>query len=446
MRSLQARLGVSLAISLVALFILEWFVVSPAIRKLTDAYVLSRLRRDTTNLLALVTISEDGTPAVDASRLDPLYRRPLSGHYFQVLTAGARPVPSRSLWDEAFPVPMVLPGEVRRTQATGPSGQQLLVLISGFEKQGQHLTLAIAEDITPLQREFEQFQNVYMVASLLILGSLIVIQSLIVQLSFRPLHRVRQDIAQLERGDISQLRESVPTEVRPVVQEMNRLLRVLEERLRRSRNALGNLAHALKTPLTLVMQLAEREDMEKAPEARAQLREYTTILHHRLERELRRARLAGGASASQRLVLDDEIPPLVETVRRLYPDMDLDIICCIPQQTVFRGDREDVLELLGNLLDNACRWARHHIAITVEHTSQLYLMIEDDGPGCPAEVLQHLTKRGLRLDESISGHGLGLAICKDIVQQYNGDIVFGRSSQLGGFLVEVTLPNEPARE
>jgi signal transduction histidine kinase len=446
MRSLQARLGVSLAISLVALFILEWFVVSPAIRKLTDHYVLSRLRRDTTSLLALVTIREDGIPAVDASRLDPLYRRPLSGHYFQVLTADGRPVPSQSLWDEAFPVPMVLPGEVRRTQATGPSGQQLLVLMSGFEKQGQHLTLAIAEDITPLKREFEQFQNAYMVASLLILGSLIAIQSLIVQLSFRPLHRVRQDIAQLERGDISQLRESVPTEVRPVVQEMNRLLRVLEERLRRSRNALGNLAHALKTPLTLVMQLAEREDMEKAPEARAQLREYTTILHHRLERELRRARLAGGTSASQRLVLDDEIPPLVETVRSLYLDKDLDIICCIPQQTVFRGDREDVLELLGNLLDNACRWAHHHIAITVEYTSQLYLMVEDDGPGCPAEVLQHLTKRGLRLDESIPGHGLGLAICKDIVQQYNGDIVFGRSGQLGGFLVEVTLPNEPTRE
>ena len=118
----------------------------------------------------------------------------------------------------------------------------------------------------------------------------------------------------------------------------------------------------------------------------------------------------------------------------------------MPKQTVFRGDREDVLELLGNLLDNACRWARHHIAITVEHTSQLYLMVEDDGPGCPAEVLQHLTKRGLRLDESIPGHGLGLAICKDIVQQYNGDIVFGRSGQLGGFLVEVTLPNEPTRE
>ena len=165
MRSLQARLGVSLAISLVALFILEWFVVSPAIRKLTDHYVLSRLQRDTTSLLALVTISEDGTPEVDASRLDPLYRRPLSGHYFQVLTGDGRSVPSRSLWDEAFPVPMTLPGEVRRTQATGPSGQQLLVLNSGFEKQDQHLTLAIAEDITPLKREFEQFQNAYMMAS-----------------------------------------------------------------------------------------------------------------------------------------------------------------------------------------------------------------------------------------------------------------------------------------
>ncbi|MDH3599649.1 MAG: ATP-binding protein [Candidatus Tectomicrobia bacterium] len=446
MRSLQARLGVSLAISLVALFILEWFVVSPTIRKLTDDYVISRLRLDATSLLALVTISEDGTPEVDASRLDPLYQRPLSGHYFQVITADGHPLQSQSLWDEAFHVPMTLPGEVKRAEATGPSGQQLLVLVSGFEKQGHHLTLAIAEDITPLKLDLRQFQNAYMVASLIILGSLIAIQSLIVQLSFRPLHRVRQDIARLERGEMSQIRESVPTEVRPVVQEMNRLLRVLEERLRRSRNALGNLAHALKTPLTLVMQLAEYEDMDKAPEARSQLREYTTILHHRLERELRRARLAGGDSANQRLVLDDEITPLIDTVRSLYQDMDLDIVCCMPKQTVFRGNREDFLELLGNLLNNACQWARHQIAITIDDASRLYLTVEDDGPGCPADVLQHLAKRGVRLDESIPGHGLGLAICKDIVQQYNGDIVFGRSSQLGGFLVEVTLPNGPSRE
>lgn len=446
MQSLQARLGVSLAISLVTLFILEWFVVSPALQKLTDNYVVSRLRLDAASLLPLVTVTEDGQPDVDASRLEPLYSRPLSGHYFQVITAKGHTAKSQSLWDEAFHVPRVSPGEVKRVQVMGPTGQQLLVLISGFEKQGHDLTLAIAENITPLKHEFGQFQNAYMVASLIVLASLIAIQSLIVRLSLRPLNRVRHDMARLERGEISQIEESVPTEVRPMVQEMNRLLRVLEERLRRSRNALGNLAHALKTPLTLVMQLAEHEEMEKAPDVRVQLHKYTTILHHRLERELRRARLAGGAATSQRLVLNDEIPPLVSTVRRLYQDLELDIVCYIPTQTIFRGDREDFLELLGNLLNNACQWARHKIAITIEHTSRLYLTVEDDGPGCPADVLQHLAQRGMRLDESMPGHGLGLAICKDIVQQYNGDIVFGRSSQLGGFLVEVTLLNGQSSE
>jgi signal transduction histidine kinase len=446
MQSLQARLGVSLAISLIALFILEWFVVSPAIRKLTDHYVTSRLRLNAARLQTLVNLTEDGKPVVDISDMELLYQRPLSGHYFQVMTARGDTVQSQSMWEKSFDVPMVSPGELRRTQVPGPTGQQLLVLISGFEKQGHPLTLAIAEDIAPFMREFGQFQNAYMLASLLILASLIAIQSLIVRLSFRPLHRVRQDISRLERGEINHLGESVPTEVRPLVQEMNRLLRVLEERLRRSRNALGNLAHALKTPLTLVMQLAEHEEMERAPDARAQLSKYTTILHHRLERELRRARLAGGASVSQRLVLNDEIPPLVETLRSLYREMDLDIVCRIPKHTVFRGDREDFLELLGNLLNNACQWARHQIAVTIDHTSWLYVMVEDDGPGCPADVLQYLTQRGLRLDESMPGHGLGLSICRDIVQQYHGDIVFGRSSQLGGFLVEVTLLNEQSSE
>lgn len=443
MRSLQGRLGISLAISLMVLFILEWFVMSPAIQKLTDEYVISRLRLDAESLLALVHVAEPGHLEIDHSRLEPLYLRPLSGHYYQVQTADGQQTKSKSLLDAPFRVPMVSPGHMRRVRVEGPAGQQLLALVRGFEKEGHHITLAIAEDITPLTRDFERFQTTYIVISIIILFSLMAVQTLIVRLSFHPLNRVRQDITRLEQGEISQLREAVPTEVRPVVQEMNRLLRVLEERLRRSRNALGNLAHALKTPLTLVMQLTEHDDMDNVPEVRSQLREYTTLLHHRLERELRRARLAGSGAASQRLILDSEIPPLVDTVRRLYPDKRLDIVCTIPAQTLFRGDREDFLEMLGNLLDNACQWARHNILLTIDHTSQLSLRIEDDGPGCPDEVLQHLAKRGVRLDESLPGHGLGLAICKDMIQQYNGEIVFGRSSQLGGFLVEVTLPEGP---
>jgi signal transduction histidine kinase len=276
--------------------------------------------------------------------------------------------------------------------------------------------------------------------SLAILVLLIVVQSLIVHFSFVPLKRVRHDFDRLERGEITQLRETVPTEVRLLVREMNRLLRVMDQRLRRSRNALGNLAHALKTPLTLVMQVAERDDIRAASEARAHLIKYTQLLRHHLERELRRARLAGAASTSQRLPLAEAIPQLVQVLRSIYQQKNLAIRCCVPPHAVFVGDREDCLELCGNLLDNACKWAQQRISITAQESTQLILTIEDDGPGCSPQELAQLARRGVRIDESSSGHGLGLAIAKDIVEQYGGRLDFGRSKQLGGLQVRVALP------
>jgi signal transduction histidine kinase len=440
MRSLQARLGVSLIVSLVVLFTLEWRVISPAFQSLTDDYVASRLRRNMTNLVATVNFENNGKPEIDTARLDPSFKRPLSGHYFQLRTASNHLIRSRSLWDETFIFPMLAVGETVRRHSAGPKGQYLLVLTSGFQKQGYAFTVAVAEDLAPLGVALWQFEKRYVVVSLVILVLLIAVQSLIVRFSLLPLQRVRRDLTRLERGEIIQLREAVPTEIGPLVREMNRLLRIMEQRLGRSRNALGNLAHALKTPLTLVMQVAEREDMRSIPSARAQLVEHTTVLRRRLEHELRRARLAGAAPASQRLELAKEVPQLVSVLQSIYNDKALDIACYLQPGAIFTGDREDCLELVGNLLDNACQWARHQIIVTAQETSQLILTIEDDGPGCPPDVLSQLATRGVRLDESCVGHGLGLAIVKDIVEQYGGDMHFAHSSQLGGLQVQITLP------
>jgi signal transduction histidine kinase len=117
----------------------------------------------------------------------------------------------------------------------------------------------------------------------------------------------------------------------------------------------------------------------------------------------------------------------------------------MPPQAALVGDREDLLELLGNLLDNACKWARHRVMITMQGQSELTMVVEDDGPGCPPEVLKHLTERGVRIDESTAGYGLGLAIVKDIVEQYGGDIRFGCSGRLGGFQACITVPVQPMR-
>jgi len=391
-------------------------------------------------VLAWVTFTRDSRPVLDAAHCDPLYHQPFSGHYYTILTASGHTLRSHSLWDEELTVPWVPLGKTVRVQRLGPKGQRLLVLASGFHKQEQAVTVAVAEDLAPLEVELGHFQRQYALASCGVLVLLILAQQLIVHRVFRPLHRVRQDIARLGRGAIRQLGEVVVTEVRPLVQEMNRLLEVLEQRLLQSRHALGNLAHALKTPLTLMMQLADREELRAIPQVRQQLMEHTTALDHRLKRELRRARLAGAAAPGRRLRLDKEVPALVNVLQKVDQDKTLIITARIPPQAIFLGDREDLLELLGNLLDNACKWARQRVLVTIQGQPGLFVVIEDDGPGCPPAVLQQLAERGVRLDESTVGYGLGLAIVKDIVEQYGGDIRFGRSSALGGFQVCVTLP------
>lgn len=443
MSSLRARLGAGLVISLIGLFALQWLMVSAALRSLTEDYMASRLAHDTTRLLALLAFDSNGQPVLDTSRFAPLYHQPFSGYYFHIQTASGHTLRSRSLWDADLVAPWVPPGKTAQAHQAGPKGP-LLVLASGFQKQGHAVTIAVAEDLAPLEEELGQFQQQYMLVSLGILGLLIAVQQLIVRWGFLPLQRVRQDIARLERGEIHQLGEAVPTEVRPLVQEMNWLLGILEHRLVRSRQALGNLAHALKTPLTLVMQLANREELRTIPQVGEQLLEHTTALRHRLERELRRARLAGAVPPGRRLALAEELPALVDVLHRIYQDKHLALRCHIPPQAVFVGDREDLLELMGNLLDNACKWACHEVRVTVQAQPGLAVVIEDDGPGCPPEVLKQLAERGVRIDESTAGYGLGLAIVKDIVGQYGGDIRFGCSSQLGGFQVCITLPTRSA--
>lgn len=440
MQSLQVRLGVGLMISLIVLFMLEWRVISPAIRSLTTGYVAARLARDATSLMGMVTFNRDGKLQIGSAGLDPVYTRPLSGRYFQLRTTDGQLLRSASLGANTLDLPMLEVGRTWRRRIRGPAGQDLVVLANGWQKQGRAVTVAVAEDAAALEHALWQFEERYIAVSLAILVLLMVVQSLIVRFSFVPLKRVRHDFGRLERGEITQLRETVPTEVRVLVREMNRLLRVMDQRLRRSRNALGNLAHALKTPLTLVMQIAERDDMRAAPEARAQLMQYTQLLRHRLERELRRARLAGAASTSQRLSLAEAIPQLVQVLQSIYQEKHLAIQCRIPPHVAFVGDREDCLELCGNLLDNACKWAQQRISITAQASTQLILTIEDDGPGCSPQELAQLARRGVRIDESASGHGLGLAIAKDIVEQYGGRLDVGHSEQLGGFQVQVALP------
>ncbi|MEF8793372.1 sensor histidine kinase [Thiohalorhabdus sp.] len=435
MSSLKLRLAVGLSLSLLLLLGLQYWLVSGAIRDTAEGYVAERLRHDTEGLLAGLTFGPDG-PRMTAS--DAIYRRPYSGHYYRV-QVGDRIIRSRSLWDADLPRPEVAVGEVRRRHADGPRDQPLLVRSAAFRKSGETVRVVAAEDLSSLKDELTAFQWRYALVSLAVAAALLAIQWALIALGLRPLSDLRDEIGALERGDRQGLSEDVPAEIRPLVRELNRLLGVLGERLERSRNALGNLAHGLKSPLTRLFQSAEDPAIATDGEPRQEILEPARAIQDRIDRELGRARLAAGAPG-QRFDPGREIPALIRTMERIHADRNLTIRYHGPDPGTPFGDREDLLELAGNLLDNACKWATSEVRVTLALDRGMDLTVADDGPGVPVAHRDGLLGRESRLDETAEGQGLGLAIVGDIVEAYGGRLELGESPTLHGLAVHVVLP------
>jgi signal transduction histidine kinase len=439
MHSLQARLGIGLIVTVLALFGAQWAVVNVSLRTLTEHYFASRLTHDVEGLLAGMEFAHDGHPIVAEDRGDPIFKRPLSGHYYQIVS-GDYVVHSRSLWDHSLDVKPVATGTHVLMTTQGPQHQSLVMLVAGYEKRDHAVTIAVAEDYSPIEHEFGAFQWRYVLITFTILVGLIVLQIWVVRRGLRPLLQVRADVRRLEQGEIQRLRKEVPAEVVPLVEEINHLVAILGERLERSRHALGNLAHALKTPLTALDQLLNSEELKAHPQLHAQLRGQSDIIGSFIQRELKRARLAGAATPGRRFDLHQELPPLLAALKQIYRHKNLVVEWGIAPGLTYAAEREDMLELFGNLLDNACKWAAHKVVFNVAEDGGLVFSVEDDGPGAPQEKLTQLSERGMRLDESVGGYGLGLSIAREIVAYYRGEMGFERSARLGGFRVWVRLP------
>ncbi|MFZ5621382.1 MAG: sensor histidine kinase [Pseudomonadota bacterium] len=441
MISIQRRLGASLALIMIGVFLILGIGMSLSFRTLMEGYMLSRLEHDAESLLGALLL-QPGIADIDlrAGRMNPVYQRPFSGHYY-VISIDGRTWRSRSLWDQTLALPAVAVGETARLRATGPEDQLLLVHVAGFRKAGHDLSIAVAEDLSPIRAEVRKFQLRYGLFGALALALLLVSQRQILKLGLVPLRRTRMEIAEMERGERERLSETVPEEILPVVRQVNGLVATLRQRLSRSRNAMGNLAHALKTPLTLLGQIADRDDVFRDAATAAQMRDQVAVLRKLLDRELKRARLAGAAATGTRLDLRTELEALVAVLRQLYRERDLQLELDLPASLPLAADREDMHELFGNLLDNACKWARSRVCVRhVRSGDGLVIRVEDNGPGRNPEELADLDRRGVRIDEdAVPGHGLGLAIAQDIVQHYGGRLRLGRSADLGGFLAEVEL-------
>ena len=440
MKSIQRSLSIGLisALLVIGLLLVQtslWLFETGLRRNLADD-----LREETEGLLIAMVRGTEGFK-LDATRLNPRYQRAFSGHYFRI-ELPTRSWRSRSLWDAEPAWPS--DNGLARDLVDGPQRQRLLSYRAEYHRDGQLIVISVARDYTPILESFAQVRLGGLGLVGVALSILLLLQRYAVKLAMRPLERARQQIAQLQQGERQQLDIQAPVELQPLVEQINHLLAHTDETLKRSRHALGNLGHALKTPLAVLGSLVRHEELQAHPQLQAALREQLEQIQQRVARELGRARLAGDVLPGAYFDCAAELAPLFDTLhmihrRGLHLHWHTHEDCRLP------WDREDMLELLGNLLDNACKYARSEVLLSIEPTPEGYLIrVEDDGPGIPEDQREAVLERGTRLDERAEGHGLGLGIVRDILAAWNGRLTL-RQSALGGLQASVHLPAHKRR-
>jgi len=435
LRSIQRRLSLGLISVLLVIGLLlaqsSLWLFDRSLR----SYLQTTLQDETQTLLGAVVRGPSGLQ-LDERRLSAAFKRPYSGLYFRI-DLGEQTWRSRSLWDRSLR-PVEETG-LQDALSDGPQGQQWLVYRADYQRYGQPIVIHVARDYTPILNSFSQVQKIVLGLGITALVLILLLQRLIVSRALRPLEQTRRQLMQLQQGQRSQLDQQVPLELEPLVAQINHLLAHTEDILKRSRNALGNLGHALKTPLAVLVSLATREELKQLPQLRESLNGQLQQIELRIARELGRARLAGEALPGAHFDCANELPELFSTLAMIHGNH-LELDWQAEPGLRLPWDREDLLELLGNLLDNACKWADSQVQLQVSKVGESYqLTIDDDGPGIDAAQRDEVLSRGSRLDEQVAGHGLGLGIVRDIIDAWAGRLQLA-DSPLGGLRVTVTLP------
>jgi signal transduction histidine kinase len=435
LNSIQQRLG----ISLIAVLIVAGLLLAQMSLWLFDQglrrYLENHLQDEAELLVAALARGANGIE-LDQQHISASYHRPFSGHYFAI-HLGEQQWRSRSSWDFNMPAP-AQPGLIEHL-VDGPQAQQLLVVRADYRRFGKNIFIVVAQDYTPMLDSFRRVQWIGGGFGLGTLMLLVLLQRYLVARALQPLEQMRAQIAQLQQGQRTTLDAQVPQELAPLVEQINHLLQHTEDTLTRSRNALGNLGHALKTPLAILFSLANRPELNAHQELRDNLRNQLSQMQERISRELGRARLAGEALPGAYFDCAKELPDLCSTLQQVHR-RDLQLEWHADAGLRLPWDREDILELLGNLLDNACKWAQQKIMLRMELEQSHYrITIDDDGPGIAPELRAQVLTRGARLDEQMQGHGLGLGIARDILEHCRGELIL-ETSPLGGLRIMILLP------
>lgn len=394
---------------------------------------------------------EDGkvvAPALTDTRALRVY----SGRYWQIAeptaTGGIKVlVPSRSLFDRELSIPRKVVAEIAATpavqvfySAAGPLDQPLRATAMQVKLTGRAtpVILMAAEDRSPVDREARRFAALT-AGALVIMGAGILAAVFIqVRVGLQPLFRLRGEVADVRKGKIERIVGDYPSELEPLATELNALVAHNQDVVERQRTHVGNLAHALKTPISVMLTEAVQQPGQLAEVVSRQ----TEAMREHVEHHLRRARAAARSqSHGERTLVEPVIDELAVTLERIFQDKGVEIDWRCPEDLCFRGERQDLQEMAGNIMENASKWSKGRVRAIAVVTSpeRMTITVEDDGPGLPADRREEVLKRGARLDESAPGSGLGLAIVDELARAYGGSLVLGDSA-LGGLKVELGLP------
>ncbi|WP_397576521.1 ATP-binding protein [Sphingorhabdus sp.] len=392
-----------------------------------------------TAMIASAEIGPDGEIRMNRPLGDQRFLEPNSGLYWQITGKGAMPFPSRSLWDRALSAPASHNDQVVHFRNSNEFvDEPLRIAERAIRLPDSDIawTFMVAQSRDSLDRQIIELRSV-LVTSFLLLGlGLIILAALQTFYGLWPLRAVRKAIAQMRSGRESRVTDALPDEVMPMVNELNALLDHNEKQAEESRRHAGNLAHALKTPLTVIMNSATAQSPDLADTI---IREATTM-RRQVDHHLARARAVGRRGHSHsRAQIWDSLESVERAVSRLYSHVRLDMAG--DKEISARVERQDLDEMLGNLIENAAKYGGGSVFVTVEDAGDFVeMLIEDDGKGIPEGERERLFDRGARLDTGKPGTGLGLAIVRDVVEIYGGTVRLEESEDLGGLLVRLRLP------
>lgn len=442
--SLSRRLAIASLLWLCAALVGAGLGLVEIFRGQAASILESHLIDDMDHIVAAVEAAPDGAVRLVRALPDSLYDRPYSGRYWQIEIAGEPTLRSRSLWDFVLPNPPdeIKPAQIHRHRLAGPNGQTLIAVersigVEGFDRP---VRLVIAADEKEVAQALASFRTALALSLAALGGGLALAVALQIHFGLAPLRRLRAAVLELKRGREAALDEAWPREVAPLVADLKDVAARNRTLVERARAEASNLAHALKTPLAVLRNEADGGRPPSAEIVRAQ----SAAMQGHIERHLARAR-AGAASAQRGLGADAAavVLRLVEALGRLYRDRKIGTEFR-GADLAFAGSPEDLSDIVGNVLDNALKWSRREVRVSLARGGAgLRCVVEDDGPGIAPEARAQALRRGTRLDESTPGTGFGLAISGELVALYNGSIAL-ETAAAGGLRVVVELPSPPS--